>query len=103
MIHILTDLKTDLIKSAVSLKPEYVRVLASNSNGFEIINEIKRNSGLKVITKFSDTSPDLSNISKAMLEKEILATDLYYYGLKESTIGIGKDYLTSPYILGKQK
>lgn len=103
LIHILTDLKTDLIKSAVSLKPEYVRVLASNSNGFEIINEIKRNSGLIVITKFSDTSPDLSNISKAMLEKEILATDLYYYGLKESTIGIGKDYLTSPYILGKQK
>lgn len=101
LVHILTDLKVDSIKRALYQKPEYIRVLASNSIGFEIINEIKKNSALKVITKFSDAFSGLSDTSKAMLEKEILATDLYYFGLNESSHAFGKDYLVSPYIFGK--
>lgn len=103
LVHILTDLKGDSIKRSLYQKPEYIRVLASNSNGFEIINEIKKNSAIKVITKFSDAFTGLSDTSKAILEKEILATDLYYLGLKESAHAFGKDYLVSPYIFGKNK
>lgn len=101
LVHILTDLKADSIKHALTSKPEYIRVLASNYKGFEIINEIKKNSDLKIITKFSDAYSGLSETSKAMLEKEVLATDLYYLGLRGSANTYGMDYLVSPYVLRK--
>jgi len=101
LVHILTDLKADSIKHALTSKPEYIRVLASNYKGFEIINEIKKNSDLKIITKFSDAYSGLSETSKVMLEKEVLATDLYYLGLRGSANTYGMDYLVSPYVLRK--
>lgn len=98
LIHIMTGMKKNFIEEALERTPEYVRVLASNTKGFEIINEIKRSSDLKVITKFSDAPSTLSNVSKAMLEKEVLATDVYYLALKDGSSSFGKDFSISPYI-----
>ena len=55
LIHILTNLNKITVENVMRDRPEYIRVLASNSKGFEILNEIKKKSDMSIITKFSDT------------------------------------------------
>jgi predicted nucleotidyltransferase len=99
LIHILADLNRIAIENAMREKPEYVRILASNSKGFEILNEIKKKSGLSIITKFSDMSVNLGLTSREMLEKEVLATNLYFLGLNNNSSNFNLDYTKTPYIM----
>ena len=95
----MTDLNRVAIENAVREKPEYVRILASNSKGFEILNEIKKKSDISIITKFSDTSNNLGLTSRWMLEKEVLATNLFYLGLNNNSSNFNLDYTKSPFIM----
>lgn len=72
IIEILLDIKKDLIKN--SLKDPYTRVLACDERGLEIFKKSKNKNKIYSFKSFYDTS---SGITKEMLDKEILASDLY--------------------------
>lgn len=72
IIEILLDIKKDLIKN--SFKDPYTRVLACDERGLEIFKKSKNKNKIYSFKSFYDTS---SGITKEMLDKEILASDLY--------------------------
>lgn len=72
IIEILLDVKKDLIKN--SFKDPYTRVLACDERGLEIFKKSKNINKIYSFKSFYDTS---SGITKEMLDKEILASDLY--------------------------
>ena len=98
LIHLLLRLTKEEILYIFSQKPKYIRILASNKKGFEIINSIKNNSEIEIINKFSDVNRNIDRISKKILSFEQTATDLYFLGLDLPKPLKGMDYLTSPYI-----
>ncbi len=97
-IHMLADLKKEAILDAFSNEPGYIRILASNKKGFEIINKIKENSDIEIINKLSDSINNLNNRNKSILLLEVLATDLYYLGLDLAKPEIAMDFTKSPFI-----
>lgn len=72
IIEILLDVKKDLIKN--SFKDPYTRVLACDERGLEIFKKSKNINKIYSFKSFYDTS---TGIAKEMLDKEILASDLY--------------------------
>lgn len=72
VIEILLDIKKDLIKN--SFETPYTRVLACDERGIEIFKKSKNKNKIYSFKSFYDTS---SGITKEMLDKEILASDLY--------------------------
>ncbi len=98
LIHLLLRLTKEEILYIFSQKPKYIRILASNKKGFELINSIKDNSKIEIINKFSDVNRNIDRISKKMLSLEQTATDLYFLGLDLPKALKSMDYLTSPYI-----
>lgn len=72
VIEILLDIKKDLIKN--SLKEPYTRVLACDEKGIEIFKKSENKNKIYSFKSFYDKS---SGITKEMLDKEILASDLY--------------------------
>lgn len=72
VIEILLDIKKDLIKK--SLKDPYTRVLACDEKGIEILKKSENKNKIYSFKSFYDRS---SGITKDMLDKEILASDLY--------------------------
>ena len=72
IIEILLDIKKDLIKN--SFEDPYTRVLACDERGIEIFKKSKNKNKIYSFKSFYDTS---SGITKEMLYKEILASDLY--------------------------
>ena len=73
-------------------EPQYARVLAFNERGQEILAKMKKNSQIPVITKVADAKPDTIEF-KIMLEKDLLATDIYSI-LTDMPAGL--DFKTSP-------
>jgi len=73
-------------------EPQYARVLAFNERGQEILAKMKKASQIPVITKVADAKPD-TNEFKIMLEKDLLATDIYSI-LTDKPAGL--DFKTSP-------
>ncbi|MED9947320.1 MAG: nucleotidyltransferase [Peptacetobacter hiranonis] len=56
----------------------YVRILAFNSKGREIIREIKKSSEIKIINKFSEVEHFMDNKNfKFLIENDIKCTDIY--------------------------
>ncbi len=74
------------------LKPQYARILAFNSRGQELLAKMKKVSKIPIITKVADAKPDTEEY-KIMLEKDLLATDIYSI-LTDKPAGL--DYKTSP-------
>ena len=72
IIEILLDIKKDLVEN--SLKEPYTRVLACDERGIEIFKKSKNKNKIYSFKSFYDRSTD---ITKDMLDKEILASDLY--------------------------
>lgn len=72
IIEILLDIKKNLIKN--SLKEPYTRVLACDERGLEIFKKSKNKNKIYSFKSFYGTS---SGITKELLDKEILASDLY--------------------------
>lgn len=72
VIEILLDIKKDLIKN--SFETPYTRVLACDERGLKIFKKSKNKNKIYSFKSFYDTS---SGITKEMLDKEILASDLY--------------------------
>lgn len=90
--RIITNIVLNITKDMDFEECEYARVLAFNDRGAELLKMIKQASSLNIITKTADAS--LLGGAKKMLEKDILATDVYALLTKNKQAG--KDYRTSP-------
>jgi predicted nucleotidyltransferase len=81
LLYILLGITKEDIDIAYKSKP-YIRVLATNEKGKELLSEIsKKNKSFPVITsvkKFIDTNKN--RLLKRMLEIDILASDIYTLG-----------------------
>jgi hypothetical protein len=95
---LLIRLSKEEIVDIFNHRPKYIRILASNKKGFELINLIKNKSEIEIINKFSDVNKNIDSISKKMLSIEQTATDLYFLGLDLPKPLKGMDFSTSPYI-----
>ncbi len=60
--------------------PQYIRVLGFNKTGEKILSQIHNNSNLPVVTSVSKFLKNANPTSKKMLEKDIMATNIYTLG-----------------------
>ena len=87
-----------IVKNATSVP--YVRILAFNDKGREIIKEIKNNSDITIINKFANLSYDGNDtIFKTLIEYDLKASNLYnliYYKNNNNLLKGPMDYFISP-------
>ena len=88
MIEILLDIKRDLVKNALNV--DYIRVLAMDDRGREILNLIKN----EKIIKFKENYNKSSGVLKELMNIECKATNIY--NLKNSILN--EDFIKSPYV-----
>lgn len=78
----------------------YVRILAFNSKGREIIREIKKSSEIKIINKFSEVEHFMDDKNfKFLIENDIKCTDTYntiYYKKNRPLLKGSMDYFIKP-------
>ena len=78
----------------------YVRILAFNSKGREIIREIKKSSEIKIINKFSEIEHFMDDEKfKFLIENDIKCTDIYntiYYKKNRPLLKGSMDYFIKP-------
>ncbi len=96
--HLLLNLNERELKELYSYEPQYVRVLAANQKGLNILNKIKKNSNIKIITKFSNYKKYNNEIIDRFLYFETKATDIYFLGLDLKAPLVSMDYYVSPFI-----
>ena len=76
-----------ILKSYLSITKEYskdvpyIRILGFNKQGKEILNEMKKNSKLPIISRYSDIDK-LDDYGRKLFELECHCTDLYNLGYK---------------------
>lgn len=80
------------------LSPQYARVLAFNDCGTKLLREIAAHTLVPVITKTADAKPDNPHFAR-MLEKDLLATDIYALLTKDKRSG--QDFKNSPIYVKK--
>lgn len=91
LIYALLGITKDLQKKIKS-GPEYIRVLGFNSKGQELLNKIKKNCILPIITNPSSKDAQL-------LKYDILATDTYVLCYSNSKYKTSKQDLKAPPII----
>lgn len=74
--NILLDIDKDFVRETFNHKP-YIRILAMNKTGIEILREIKKNNDIYIINKFAKYKESDDSIINEIAEKEIYATDIY--------------------------
>ena len=78
----------------------YIRILAFNDKGREILKEIKNKSEIKIINKFSNISFSLDDtIFKTLISYDIKATNIYnsiYYKNNKDLVKGPMDFYTHP-------
>lgn len=95
LIHLLLELNKQSFNNMHQFYPSYTRVLASNKNGLYLLNKIKANSGIPIITKFSNYVNLSSDEINQIISFDKKATDIFYLGFGGKN---NMDFLTSPYI-----
>lgn len=84
----------------VQNNPTYVRVLALNKKGGEILNKACNSSKIPIITKSADHGFSEGSPLFKILQKEALATDLFVTGyINDKYSFAGQDFSTSPFYL----
>lgn len=103
LIHALLGLNRDNFNKLNAIGPKYIRVLAANKNGVELLSKIKANSALPIITKFSNYEKLNDNDLNEMIAFDKKATDIYFTGLSHfnSNANMNLDFLISPYFSKK--
>lgn len=98
--RILIEILLGLTKEYENISPSYLRVLAFNSKGREILREMKQKSSLPIITKFSDFYNTVSKENKLPLNLEISSTNIYSQVQKEKKFSsYNQEFTNSPYYL----
>ena len=98
LIQLLNQLDEKTFRSLSHKYPSYIRVLGANKKGLILLNRIKENSSLPIITKFADYKYYKNKALEEILLFDKRATDLFYIGLKTQKAYSNMDYYTSPYI-----
>lgn len=98
LVHLLLHLNERNLKELYSYQPQYIRVLASNKKGLYLLNKVKEESDVKIITKFSNYKKYNNEIINKFLYFEKKATDIYFLGLNLDKPLVDMDYYISPYI-----
>ncbi|WP_026475960.1 nucleotidyltransferase [Alkaliphilus transvaalensis] len=98
LMHLLLNIsKSDFDKIHQQGGPQYIRVLAFNDKGRELLRLMKDKARLPVINKLSHYIPQNEAATK-MLEIDVRATDLYHLGVKNSDLALQQqDFLQTPY------
>lgn len=86
LFHILLDMKKDDIFKFINSSENYVRVLASNNKGFEVLNKIKSTSEVDIITNFNKSYPLKNDLLNEMLDYEIKATNMFNLVLNDRVV-----------------
>ncbi|MGL5642972.1 MAG: nucleotidyltransferase [Paraclostridium sp.] len=77
----------------------YVRILAFNDKGREIIKKIKLSSDIKIINKFSNINFENNSVFETLIKYDVKATNMYnipYYKNNKILLKGPMDYYTSP-------
>lgn len=98
LIHLMTNLKKDIFENLLPYHPSYIRVLGTNKKGSLLLNNIKENSRVPIVTKFADFTKYNDPYLKQIIEFDKKSTDLFYFGLNLDKPLMNMDYYTSPYI-----
>lgn len=100
LVHMLLGLYGDEVRRFMDSDTSYIRVLASNSKGFEILKKTREHSDLCIISRMSDSKAITDPVALKMLEFDTKASDIYYLGLSKhsSLLRLDTDYTTTPYI-----
>lgn len=101
-IHTRTRVKRLLIKLLLKhfedtnkiTPPNYIRVLAADKKGLELLSEINKNSNINILTNFKNYR-SFSKTDREFLNLEKYATDIYFLTLNGQK---NMDFYTSPYI-----
>lgn len=99
-MHVLLNIKESDITSTKNENPQYLRILAFNSKGREILRACKKTSYLPIITKLANYIPQ-NEIAKNMLSIDLRATNIYRMSIpnkpvKESNL----EFTKSPIYVG---
>lgn len=98
LLQLILNTKKEDTDNYFSSTPKYIRILGANQKGFELLNKISKVSDLIVLNKFADYKKIDSLKNDIAIKKEILATNIYYYGLCPAQPILNKDIQTTPYI-----
>lgn len=96
LIHLLAGLHEEDINKIFNEPSQYIRILASNKKGLEILRKVKDRSDIHIISKFADHKSMNNDNINLILNYEIKATDLFFFGINSKAYNM--DYLISPYI-----
>lgn len=97
-IHMLNNINGKAIIQLYSSSPEYIRVLGSNKKGFEILNKIKQNSELNIITKYADYQNLKNPTINKFLSFEEQATNIFFLGIQSELPLVNLDFKTTAYL-----
>ena len=97
LCHILLGIThEDILVSKEIDSPVYIRVLAFNKKGRELLKELNRTSQYPLIVKTADFESN-SKFQNRMFELDVLSTDIYNIAMKNPKFKkAGEDYRTSP-------
>ncbi|MDR7869908.1 MAG: nucleotidyltransferase [Tissierellaceae bacterium] len=98
LIHLLTGLSGQNVKNLYAEDVPYIRFLAANKKGLQLLNLIKEKSRVPILTKFSHHENFEDSVVKEFAKFENKATDIYYFGLNTDFKFNNMDYKTSPFI-----
>lgn len=79
LLHTLLDISKNEVED-YKYNPQYIRVLGFNKIGEKVLSQIGNNSNLPVVTSASKFLKNANPTSKKMLEKDIMATNIYTLG-----------------------
>lgn len=83
-----------------SLKPQYLRVLAANARGRELLREMKTKARLPVITKSAEIN-SLGVSARRLFRAEVLAGDLYALARPSAELHTAREDLTRSPVMTK--
>ena len=84
LIHILLDLKTKNLKQYNDNKySQYARILGFNKDSSFLINKIKENTKIPILSKLSEADNILPSIGLQMLREDIYAANIYNLIIQE--------------------
>ncbi len=99
LTHLMLKLDKPTFLKLNNVYPKYIRVLGMNESGMKLLKEIKKNTSIPIINKFSDYKKYDDSMLEEMIHYDKLSTDLFFLGLKNTAYRFGnKDFTTSPYI-----
>ncbi|KAB3531427.1 nucleotidyltransferase [Alkaliphilus serpentinus] len=97
IIHLLLSIKKqDIIEFKEAGGPQYIRILAFNDRGRELLKRMKDKASLPIINKIPQLE-NLTPIAKRMLEIDIGATNIYSLAINNKELSDKQlDYYISP-------